>query len=94
MLLKQPTKSFCILKGSQRLHFLNADRKSLLLTFVYGAVSMYTMTFPVVEFSRQGYKIRKVLAKNQHTQRKLLNFENWVMGKCQKLDINLVSKVI
>ena len=42
MLLKQPTKSFCILKGSQRLHFLNADRKSLLLTFVYGAVSMYT----------------------------------------------------
>ena len=52
------------------------------------------MAVRVVENSNGGYKVRNILAKNQHTQRKLLNFENWVMGKCQKLDINLVSKVI
>ena len=34
-----------------------------------------TMAIGVVEFSREGYKIRKVFAY-QHAQRKLLNFEN------------------
>ena len=29
-------------------------------------------------FQIGGSKIRKILPKNQHTQRKLLNFENWV----------------
>ena len=33
------------------------------------------MAIQVVEFSSGGYEIRN---KNQHTQRKLLNFENWV----------------
>ena len=44
------------------------------------------MAIWVVEFSNGGYKIRK----NQHTQRKLLNFENWV-NRCQKLGIILKS---
>ena len=38
---------------------------------------MKGMAIGVVEFSREGYKIRKFLHNNQHTQRKLLNFENW-----------------
>ena len=29
-------------------------------------------------------KLERFLPKNQHTRRKLLNFENWVMGRCQK----------
>ena len=37
------------------------------------------MAIWVVEFSNKGYKIR-FLPKNQHTQRNLLNFENWVNG--------------
>ena len=37
----------------------------------------------VVEFSREGCKVRKVLAKYQHTQRKILNFENWTNGEPQ-----------
>ena len=39
------------------------------------------MAIPVVEFTREGYKIRKVfLDKNKHNQRKSLNFENWSKG--------------
>ena len=45
---------------------------------------MYFMTIRVVEFSNGGYKIRKILPKNQQTQKKLLNFENWVHGEVSK----------
>ena len=49
-------------------------------------------------FQTGGTKLEKFLPKKQHTQRKLLNFENWVnglMGKCQqKLGIILESKLI
>ena len=43
-------------------------------------VSLSIMVIRVVEFSNGGYKIRRFLPKNQHTQRKLLNFENWISG--------------
>ena len=33
-----------------------------------------------MEFSSRGTKLQKYLPKNQHTQRKLLNFENWISG--------------
>ena len=33
-----------------------------------------------IVFKRGGHKIRKGLPKNQHTQSKLLYFENWVNG--------------
>ena len=39
------------------------------------------MVIWVVEFSSGGFKVRKVLPKNQLTQRKLLNFKNWVNGE-------------
>ena len=32
-----------------------------------------------------GTKFEIFLRKNQHTQRKLLNFENWVSGKVSKI---------
>ena len=49
------------------------------------------MVIRVVKFSSGGYNIGKILPTNQqHTQRKLLNFENW----CQKLGIVLENKVI
>jgi hypothetical protein len=38
------------------------------------------MAIWVVEFSRGDTKLERVLPKNQHTQRKLLNFENWCNG--------------
>ena len=40
----------------------------------------YTMAIWVVEFSNGGTKLERILLKNQHTHRKLLNFENWVNG--------------
>ena len=46
---------------------------------------MWHMAIRVVEFSKGGYKILKSLLKNQHTQRKLLNFENWVNGEVSKI---------
>ena len=38
-----------------------------------------------VEFSSGGYKKERFLPKNQHTQRKVLNFENWVSGEVSKI---------
>ena len=47
-------------------------------------------------FQTGGTKIKRFLPKYQHTQRKLLNFENWVNGevsKVPKFDQNLTFKV-
>ena len=35
-------------------------------------------------FQTRGTKLDRFLLKNQHTQRKLLNFEFWVNGKLSK----------
>ena len=45
---------------------------------------LYIMAIWVVEFSNVGYKIMKNLPKNQHIQRKSLNFEFWINGKLSK----------
>ena len=43
------------------------------------------MAIRVVEFSNEGTKLERFLPKNQHTQRKLLSFENWVSGEGTKI---------
>ena len=43
------------------------------------------MAIQVVEFSNGGTKLERFLPKNQHTQRKLLNFENWGGVKKRKI---------
>ena len=43
-------------------------------------MNMEAMAIWVVEFSNGGTKLDRFLPKNQHTQRKLLNFENWTNG--------------
>ena len=45
-------------------------------------------------FQTGGTKLDRFLPKNQHTQLKLLNFENWVSGEVSKLGIILERKVI
>ena len=37
-----------------------------------------------VEISRGGFKSERFFPKNQHTQRKLLNFYHWGNGKISK----------
>ena len=39
-----------------------------------------------VEFQAGGTKFKKKMFKNQDTQRKLLNFENWVSGEVSKIE--------
>jgi len=42
------------------------------------------MAIPVVEFSRKGYKIRKVFGQKSTSQMKLPNSENWSSGELSK----------
>ena len=43
------------------------------------------MAIWAVEFSKGGKKLERCLPKEQHTQRKLLNFENWVNEEVSKI---------
>ena len=47
------------------------------------------MAIRVVEFSSGGIKLERCLPKNQHTQSKLLNFEEQVNGD---LKIDVIQK--
>ena len=52
--------------------------QSLLL---FSSLMVSTMAIRVVDFSnRGGTKLERFLHKNQHTQRKLLNLEDWISG--------------
>ena len=42
------------------------------------------MAVRVMKFSNAGYEIKKIFSKNQHTERKFLNFENWSNGEVSK----------
>ena len=44
-------------------------------------------------FQGRDTKLERFLDKNQHTQRKLLNFENWINGEPQQLAKIRVFKV-
>ena len=52
------------------------------------------MVIRVVEFSSGGSKLERFLPKNQHTQRKLLNFKNWCSGEVSKRAKIWLSKSI
>ena len=52
------------------------------------------MAIRVLEFSNGGTKLEIFLLKNQHTQSKLLNFENRVNGKMSKIELHTRNKVI
>ena len=45
-------------------------------------------------FQTEGTKLERFLPKNQHTQRKLLNFEFWINGELSKIGHHLSNKVI
>ena len=55
---------------------------------------MLNMVIRVVEFSSGDTKLERVLPKNQCTQRKLLNFENWFNGELSKIGHHFSNKVI
>ena len=43
-------------------------------------------------FQTGGTKLERFLPKNQHTQRKLLNFENWINGEVSKISSHFRNK--
>ena len=57
-------------------------------------ISPQSMAVRVVEFSSGGTKLERFLNKNQHTQRKLLNFEFWINGELSKIGHHFSNKVI
>ena len=62
---------------------------------ILSAESMLNMAVRVVEFSNsKGIWIGRFLPKNQHTQKKLLNFEFWINGNLAKIGHHYCNKVI
>jgi hypothetical protein len=55
---------------------------------------MMIMVIRVVEFSSGGTKLEKHFPKDQQTQRKILNFENWCNGKVSKIGHHFTNEVI
>ena len=45
------------------------------------------MAIWVMEFSNGGTKLERFWPKNQNTQRKILNFDNWINGGLKKMKI-------
>ena len=48
----------------------------------------------MLSFQAGDTKLERFLPKNQRTQRKLLNFENWFNGELSKIGHNFSNKVI
>ena len=44
-------------------------------------------------FKWWGTKLERFLHKNQHTQRKILNFEFWINGELSKIGLHYSNKV-
>ena len=63
--------------GAQNVNALNEGK-----VWQYGLWSIQT----------GGIKLERFLPKNQHTQRKLLNFENWVNGELSKIGHHFTNK--
>ena len=60
----------------------------------YASKYLCTMVIRVVNVSSGGTKLDRFLPKNQHTQRKLLNFENWCSGELSKIGHHFSNKLI
>ena len=54
----------------------------------------YNMAIRVVEFSNGATKLEIFLPKNQHTHRKLFNFEFWINGELPKIGHHFSNKMI
>ena len=59
------------------------NQKNLFLAKIH---SHYGRQYGLWSFQTGGTKLDRFLPKNQHTQRKLLNFENWVDGEVSKIE--------
>ena len=58
---------------------------SLKVTHIIGHCWWTLWQYELWSFQTGDTKLERFLPKNQHTQRKLLNFENWVNGEVSKI---------
>ena len=61
------------------------------LKLLYSVHKCLVWQYGLWRFQTGGTKLERVLPKNQHTQRKLLNFENWVNGGLRSFKSQLFS---
>ena len=65
------------------------QRNFWLIMFLYIQLAHYILwQYGLWSFQTGGTKLERFLHKNQHTQRKLLYFENWINGASEVLKIN------
>ena len=92
IMLSLVNSSKILLSKFGSIHFISTPKitRSCFFSFLTEFVSrtILIMAIPVVEFSREGYKIRKVFV----CSKEILNFVNWCSGeKCQN---TLIQHVI
>ena len=72
---------------------LNTRGYWVLIIFDYAIQKRSTIwQYGVWSFQKEGTKLERFLHKNQHTQRKLLNFEFWINGKLSKIGHHFSNK--
>ena len=63
---------------------VTSNDRNLVTYMKPGTVLSMQMQMALWSFQTGGTKLERFLPKNQHTQRKLSNFENWVSGEVSK----------
>ena len=59
----------------------------------FGQIDLWAVwQYGLWSFQTGGTKLERFLPKNQYTQRKLLNFENWVNGEVSKIRSHFRNK--
>ena len=63
----------------------NTNSNDLCYLFFYKQTGLGLWQYGLWSFQTGGTKLERFLPKNQHAQRKLLNFNNWVNGEVSKI---------
>ena len=88
-------------KASSPVHYIFSEKDHMIIQqrqYLFGSFYTYWFYYTLWHyrlwsFKSRDTKLERFLPKNQHTQRKLLNFENWTNGEPQQLAKIRVFKV-
>ena len=67
-------------KAGSRCPAEKGSKFNYVATFPFSGSYCRVWQYRLWSFQPGGTKLERFMPKNQHTQRKLLNFENWVIG--------------
>ena len=77
--------SVCFLRFWQKCHITLSYRRRLSYRRPYDIHTYVLWQYGLWSFQAGGTKLERFLPNNQHTQRKLLNCDNWVNGEVLKI---------